>query len=220
MAGVPSNGFLRLFPLQAVVLYPGMPLPLVVFEPRYLQLVKECTEADEPFGVVLLKEGPEVGPNPVEPYEVGTTAYIREMKAAGPRLSVVSVGGERFKVRSFIHEHPYLAAEVDVIDDTTAETVEPSLVENVKGDALSFVRAVLARRGEFVRDVELPDEPASLSYHVASLFQGSPLVQQRLLERDTFDRLRDEQTLIKAAMDQIINDGDQGRPGSTRFSPN
>lgn len=220
MAGEPTDGFLRLFPLQAVVLYPGMPLPLVVFEPRYLQLMKECTEAGEPFGVVLLKEGPEVGPNPFEPYDVGTTAHIREIKSMGTRLSVVSVGGERFRVRSFNHDHPYLAADVEYINDTTAEMVDPSLVRSVKEDALSFVRAVLARRGEFVRDVDLPDEPASLSYHVAQLFQGSPRVQQKLLERDTFDRLQDEVNLIQAAMDQLIKEDEQRRPGPPNFSPN
>jgi Lon protease-like protein len=221
MPDLPANGFLRLFPLQAVVLFPGMPLPLMVFEPRYLQLMKECTEADEPFGVLLLKEGAEVGPNPVEPYTVGTTAVIREVKpAGGGRLSVVSVGGERFRVRSFIHGHPYLAAEAELIDDQSAGLVEQPLIDNVREDTLTFVRAVLARRGEFVRDVDLPGDPTELSYHIAQLFQGSPRVQQQLLERDTFERLRDERHLIKAAIDQLINEGDQQRPGPPRFSPN
>ena len=53
--------FLRLFPLQAMVLFPGMELPLVVFEPRYLQLTQECTDNDEPFGVLLLNCAEDAG---------------------------------------------------------------------------------------------------------------------------------------------------------------
>ena len=221
MAGLRANGFLRLFPLQAVVLFPGMPLPLNVFEPRYLQLMKECAEANEPFGVLLLKEGVEVGPNPVEPHTIGTTAHIQEVRSiGGSRLNVVSVGGERFRVRSFIRDNPYLAAEVELIEDTTAELVDRPLIDHVKDDAFAFVRAVLARQGEFVRDIDLPDEPSALSYHVAQLFQGNPRIQQKLLEHETLDRLRDEISLIKAAMDQLLREGDQRRPGPPSFSPN
>jgi uncharacterized protein len=198
-----------------------MPLPLNVFEPRYLQLMKECNDAQEPFGVVLLKEGAEVGPNAIEPFEIGTTAHIQQINGlGGPRLSVTSLGGERFRIRSFNYDYPYLAAEVQYLDDTTASLVEPSLVGHVKDDATAFVRAVLTQRGGFVHDVELPDEPTELSVHVAQLFQGNPGVQQQLLERDTFDRLWDELNLIKRAMNQLINEGDRQGPGPTTFSPN
>lgn len=221
MASQPEPGFLRLFPLQALVLYPGMPLPLNVFEPRYLQLMQECQDAQEPFGVVLLKEGGEVGPNVVEPFEIGTTAHIQDVSSmGGSRLSVTSLGGERFRIRSFDYNQPYLAADVEYLTDTTASLVEPSLVGHVKDDAIAFVRAVLTRRGGFVHDVELPDEPTELSFHVAQLFQGNPGIQQKLLERDTFDRLWDELNLIKTAMDQLINQADRRGPGPTSFSPN
>ena len=221
MASQPEAGFLRLFPLQALVLFPGMPLPLNVFEPRYVQLMNECTDAHEPFGVVLLKEGGEVGPNSVDPFEIGTTAHIQQASSmGGSRLGITSVGGERFRVRSFNYDYPYLAAEVQYLNDTTASLVEPSLVGHVKDDAIAFVRAVMAQRGEFVHDVELPDEPTELSFHVAQLFQGNPGLQQKLLERDTFDRLWDELNLIKTAMDQLIREGDRQRRGPTSFSAN
>lgn len=214
MASQPEAGFLRLFPLQSLVLFPGMPLPLTVFEPRYLELMNECTVAQEPFGVLLLREGPEVGSNSVDPFEIGTTAHIKKVSSGGgSRLSVTSVGGERFRVRSFNYDYPYLAAEVQYLDDTTASLVEQSLVGHVKDDAIAFVRAVLTQRGGFVHDLELPDEPTALSFHVAQLFQGNPAVQQKLLERDTFDRLWDELNLIKTATDQLIREGDRQRPG-------
>ena len=208
--------FLRLFPLQAMVLFPGMELPLVVFEPRYLQLTQECTDNDEPFGVLLLKEGPEVGPNQTDPFEVGATAHIvRSEDAGGGRLSVLAVGGQRFNVHSFIRGNPYLAAEVEFLDDTD-EMVDPSLVDNVRWDAEAFVRQLVAARGGYVRNVNLPTDPAALSYQVAQMFQGNPGIQQKLLEQPTFDRLWDELELLKNARKQM-----QGRPGPGRsFSSN
>jgi Lon protease-like protein len=213
MASQSETGFLRLFPLQSVVLFPGMPLPLTVFEPRYLELMNQCTAAQEPFGVLLLKEGPEVGPNSIAPFEIGTTAHIQKVYSGGsPRVSVTSVGGERFRVRSFNYDYPYLAAEVQYLDDNTASLVDSSLIDHVKDGAITFVRAVLTQRGEFLRDVELPDEPTELSFRVAQLFQGNPSVQQKLLESDTFDRLSDERDLIKAAMNQLIREGERQHP--------
>jgi Lon protease-like protein len=212
--------FLRLFPLQAVVLYPGMPLPLNVFEPRYVQLMRECREAEEPFGVVLLEEGAEVGPNDTDPFRVGTTADIQKVIEGGGRLSVSSVGGQRFSVLSFIHDYPYLAAEVDIIEDASASLVEPSLIANVKEDAIDFVRTLMTLGGGFVRDVAFPEDPTELSYHVAQLFHGNPRVQQTLLERDTYDRLWDELSLIKSAKEQLAKRGEHlSGPGST-FSRN
>lgn len=211
--------FLRLFPLQTVVLYPGMPLPLNVFEPRYVQLMQECMDTQEPFGVVLLKEGVEVGPNDTDPFTIGTTAEIQQVVPADGRLSVSSIGGQRFTVTSFIHDHAYLAAEVELIEDTIDSLVEPSLVENVKQDAVDFVRTLMALRGGFVQDVTFPDDPTELSYHVAQLFQGNARIQQQLLERDTFDRLWDELSLIKSAKEQLARRGNRRDPGST-FSQN
>ena len=220
MADQPAH--LRLFPLQALVLYPGMPLPLNVFEPRYLQLIQECADAQEPFGVILLKEGAEVGPNSIEPHLIGTTAHIQHVSSTGDeRLSVSSVGGDRFRVRSFDHDQLYLAADVEYLDDRSADLVEPSLIGHVTDDATAFVRAIMARRGNFVHDVELPGGATDLSFHVAQIFQGNPGIQQRLLERDTFDRLWDELNLIKTAMDQLISQGDRQYPTSgPSFSPN
>ena len=220
MSDPPASGFLRLFPLQSVVLFPGMELPLVVFEPRYLQLTQECTDADEPFGVLLLQSGREGGEEEVEPFLLGTTAYIPKTAPMGDgRLSVAAVGGERFKVRTLIREHTYLSADVDYLEDFSGELVMPSIVTNVKEDAVEFVRQLMALRGGFVRDGPLPDEPTELSYQVAQLFHGNPEVQQRLLELGTSDRLKDELDLIKNAMQRLNRRKRREGPGSS-FSAN
>ena len=216
----PETQFLRLFPLQAMVLFPRAELPLVVFEPRYVQLIQECTEANEPFGVLLLKEGREVGNNPVDPFDVGTTAHILNTSSMGQgRLSVTAVGGQRFRAHSFGRDLPYLSAQVEFLEDDTASAVEPSLAANVRDDAIALVRAMMALRGGFVGNVELSDEPVALSYEVAQLFQGNPDIQQKLLKRDTADRLAEERELLKNARTQMADRSRREGPGSS-FSRN
>ena len=65
---------LPIMPLYSV-LFPGMPMPLVIFEERYLEMIRNCQEGDSTFGVALIKAGREVG-GPAVPYDVGTTAAI------------------------------------------------------------------------------------------------------------------------------------------------
>jgi Lon protease-like protein len=68
--------YLRLFPLQTV-LFPGMRMPLHIFEERYKLMIRECIEQDAPFGVLLIRDGAEVGAGAV-PHNVGTTARISQ----------------------------------------------------------------------------------------------------------------------------------------------
>ena len=219
MTEQPGPNFLRLFPLQSVVLFPGMELPLVVFEPRYVQLTNECTEADEPFGVLLLRDGREVGDDEADPHDVGTTAHIRSVNPLGQgRFSVAAVGGRRFRVLSLSHEHPYLSANVEYIEDDADEDIGAPLIADVKQDAAEFIRTMLALRGGYVRELPLPDDGVVLSYQVAQLFQGNADVQQKLLEMRTADRLSDELELIRKAAEQIERRGNEQR--RRRFSPN
>ncbi len=219
MTEQPGPNFLRLFPLQSVVLFPGMELPLVVFEPRYVQLTNECTEADEPFGVLLLRDGREVGDDEANPHDVGTTAHIRSVNPLGQgRFSVAAVGGRRFRVRSLSHDRPYLSADVEYLEDDAAEDIGPPLVANVKEDAAAFIRTMLAMRGGYVREVPLPDDGVVLSYQVAQLFQGNAHVQQKLLEMGAADRLSDELELIKKATEQVKRQGQERH--RRRFSSN
>ena len=91
-----ATQFIRLFPLQSVVLFPGMELSLTAFEPRYLQLARECVESSEPFGVLLLRQGREVGDPDAEPHDVGTFARIDNLATLGDgRLSVRATGEGR-----------------------------------------------------------------------------------------------------------------------------
>jgi hypothetical protein len=87
-----------LFPLHTV-LYPDGPLPLRIFEPRYLDMVSDCLKHEHPFGVVLIKEGSETGS--ATTFDVGTLARISDWyQGSDGLLGITAVGEERFRLLS------------------------------------------------------------------------------------------------------------------------
>ena len=105
---------LPLFPLN-VVLYPGMQLPLRVFEDRYKLMMKKCLEGDKAFGVVLIKSGREVGGSSV-PYEVGTVAKILDIvPQGGGRMNLSAIGEDVFRILKIQQVTPYMVADVEVL---------------------------------------------------------------------------------------------------------
>ena len=119
---------LPLFPLRSV-LCPGIALPLHIFEDRYRLMVGRCIEAGDPFGVVLIREGREVGPIASQVATVGTTAAIRQAgRYPDGRLDIVTVGQRRFRIEGVdASSEPYLIGRVSYLgeplggdDDATA----------------------------------------------------------------------------------------------------
>src|SRR6478609_7401129 len=105
---------LPLFPLS-VVLFPGTPLPLHIFEPRYRQMLADCLAADRRFGITpagAQREAPDPG-------VVGCTAEVRvNQELPDGRSNIVVLGGERFVVSQLLQEpHPYLTATVEPFED-------------------------------------------------------------------------------------------------------
>jgi len=102
-----------LFPLH-VVLFPGMPLGLHIFEPRYLEMIDACRQAGQPFGVVLIRQGDEAFGPLAEPYRVGCKADISQVEELPDgRLNIAVDGTQRFRVVSLDESRPYLTAEVE-----------------------------------------------------------------------------------------------------------
>jgi Lon protease-like protein len=94
---VKNNTWVPLFPLKTV-LFPGGVLPLKVFEPRYVDMLRECMKQSAPFGVVLIKAGQESGAA-AEPEEVGCLAYISQSDMSGlDEMMLRTRGGERFRI--------------------------------------------------------------------------------------------------------------------------
>lgn len=173
---------LRLFPLQRVVLFPGMSLPLVVFEPRYRQLVAECVEHGEPFGVNLIRSGPEVGGS-AEPHAVGTTARIRSIAALPDgRLRLDAVGERRFRIRTLQHDQPYLAAEVEYLADEAEREAPPDLEAAVFEHIAILRRLRMVPHGEYARAPARPRSRSALADAGAAECGAPPDALQAVLE--------------------------------------
>lgn len=176
---------LPIFPL-GTVLFPGSALPLHIFEERYRTMINACIERDEPFGVVLIREGVEAG-GAAEPYDVGTTARItRVERMPDGRMNIVTVGGRRFRLLRADRSKPYLQAEVEYADRVEEATEEAEAAATRVRDLFSaYYRATLVLGDQWTRRVGLPSRPAVLADFVAGRLDAEPPVKQELLEIST-----------------------------------
>src|SRR5262245_65842288 len=102
---------LPLFPLNTV-LFPDMPLMLQIFEERYRLMIERCLEQSGPFGVVRIRQGPEVG-GEATPHTVGTTATITDnVRLDDGRYYLTAVGQRRFRIQYIAQRQPYMLASV------------------------------------------------------------------------------------------------------------
>src|SRR5918993_616422 len=112
---------LPIFPLS-VVLFPGTPLPLHIFEPRYRRMLSDCLAADRKFGITP----PGTEREQPDPGTIGCVAEVRvNQELPDGRSNIVVLGGSRFVVRQELSEsRPYLVAAVELFDDD-ADTAPP-----------------------------------------------------------------------------------------------
>lgn len=195
---------LRLFPLNAV-LFPGAVLNLHVFEPRYKEMIGQCLETGEGFGVVLIREGKEAGDPSVEPHQVGSIAEIVEVTPLPfGRFYLSTIGRERFRIRKIVSRDPYLTVEAEVLSGSQDDLRELSdLQERVCEVFLQYSELLAQFTGESA-NVDLPADPASFSYAVADALQVTDAVKQRLLEIDsTKQRLRMELGFVRRLLPQL-----------------
>lgn len=191
---------LRLFPLGSV-LFPGMRLPLHIFEDRYKVMVRECIEEDAPFGVVLIRSGAEVGGGAI-PHDVGTTARILQVEyLEDGRMNIFTLGGRRFRIVAVNTTEPYLRAEVAFLDQQPA--TEAAYAAMPKASMLfdDYLKTYLALSDQWIRGTELPADAAEAADYIAARTDFSPEIKQELLEQlDPEERLRREMELITATL--------------------
>ena len=201
---------LPLFPL-GTVLFPGALMPLHIFEPRYRLLIRRCSERQRPFGVVLIRNGSEVGGS-AEPYEVGTEAKIvAESLLPNGRSYIVTRGERRFAVESLIEDaEPYLVGRVRYLDEPDGDraTDHASVAREALGAYLLAVVAVTEdSRGERVLADELRDAPPSdLAYRIAGSLAVDAPQQQALLELETASARLEEETRILNRETELLRD--------------
>ncbi len=179
-----------MFPLGSVLL-PHMPLPLRVFEPRYMAMLRDIL-GDEPaeFGVTLIERGQEVGGGDVRT-DIGTVAQIGSLDTSGESILLIAQGVRRFRVEKWLDDAPYPRADVSDLPDTEwSDDLAPTL-ERADG----VVRRVLKlaeEAGEEVRwpaDIVLDDDPAAAAWQLAAIAPFGPLDQLDLLRSLSIERL-------------------------------
>lgn len=195
---------LRLFPLNAV-LFPGAVLNLHVFEPRYKQMINECLEAGESFGVALIAEGSEAGDPNVMPHTIGSIAEIVDVQPLPfGRYFISTIGRERFRIQEIVSRDPYLTVDAELIEEDFTEDQE---VDELLPALRSLFDEYLAMLVEFSGQeaaVELPGDPQGTSYLIGDTLQVAEAVKQRLLElNDTKQRLRAEYDFLEKLMPQL-----------------
>lgn len=201
-----------LFPLNTV-LFPGTPIHLHIFEPRYITMVNWCVEQRQPFGVVLIREGREALGPLAEPHHIGSTAQIAQLEQLEDgRMNVVALGHERFRLLEMDRESkPYLLGRI-----------QPYPIDNP--DPVGTERRTRFLRRQFDRFVELlmesgnqrldfdqlPEDGATFGYLAAAVLQISPLQKQELLAAERLDKMiervsyyyRRELALLKVVLSQ------------------
>ena len=196
---------LRLFPLNTV-LFPGAVLHLHVFEERYRRMIAECLDANEAFGVVLIRDGQEAGDPDVTPHEVGTTAEISEVTPlpAG-RYYISTTGGRRFRILRIISRDPYLTAEVKFIEEAgdDADARASELTHRVLREFREYAKLLVAFSGK-ADEVQVPHDPVDASYVVGDALQVADALKQRLLELRTAEaRLAAELGFLRRLLPQL-----------------
>lgn len=176
-----------------------MTLPLRIFEPRYLQMIDECVQGDQQFGVVLIKEGDEVGQVAI-PHTVGTSARILGLERdEDGLLHITTVGEERFHVHRVLSHKPYLVGIVEPFPLAATDAPELGTLFDIQAALLSVYLDLLSRANAVdIRLQNAPDTPEAMAHLVAVLLQVPLVEKQRLLSMaDLPSMLRREALLLR-----------------------
>ena len=148
---------LPLFPMNTV-LCPGIALPLHIFEDRYRALVRHCIDTTSPFGVVMIREGREVGTGAISFTGIGTIAEIRDAgRYEDGRYDLLIVGTRRFEIqRVLAAKQPYLVAEVELLDEQLGDPeAAQRLVMRTTRRFVTYLELLQPRDGETADEIDV-----------------------------------------------------------------
>lgn len=175
-----------MFPLGSVH-FPHTPLPLRVFEPRYLTMIGRLLDEEDPrFGVVLIERGQEVGGGDRRS-RIGTMARLVSVSAGADALLAVAVGTDRFTVDEWLDDDPYPRAEVTPLPELDwSDELTP-----LRTQAEAIVRRTLARAPEaqWDADTELSDDPIAAAWQLAAIAPLGDYDRYALLQSATVGAL-------------------------------
>jgi uncharacterized protein len=171
-----------LFPLD-VVLFPGMALPLHIFEPRYREMIGRCIDEQRPFGVVLIDEGSEDNGSATL-HKVGTAARITRVEHLDDgRMNITALGTQRFRILELDRSGAYLSATTCLYPVINGRTrLAEEMARKVRPQVVEYVELLSKASETNLRLDRLPENPKTLSMLVAIALQVSNAEKQGLLE--------------------------------------
>jgi uncharacterized protein len=218
---------LPLFPL-GTVLFPGLVLPLHIFEQRYQQLVRDLQQQRQPacFGVIAIRQGRETGADGVVSlYDTGCTATVRHItEREDGRFDLVTVGSDRFRLISTDASGPYLRGEVELLEDQAGDrSAARREVPAVQRAFRVYLDTLTESGAARVAVPDPPDEPVALSYLVAAcLIADLPDRQALLAAPDALARLEAERAWLTREVAMLRSFGSAPSPDlrNNPYNPN
>ena len=223
---------MSLFPLTTV-LFPGMRLPLHVFEQRYKLLVRDLLVQPEPrqFGVIAIRKGRETGAEGATAlYDIGCVATVREVESREDGgYDLATVGTRRFRLIRLDKSVPYFRGEIEPFPDEvsgagTGDAAQAAFaVQRVQAAFRGYLNSLADRGGGVISVPDLPDEPVLLSYIVgAAMIIDLPERQSLLAAPDAVARLRAERSLLVREVAMLRATTSRPAPDFShgRYSPN
>lgn len=195
-----------MFPLGSVLM-PAMPLPLRIFEPRYLKLLGDLMGSENPeFGVVLIERGDEVGGGEKR-MTLGTIASVINIGTTQEFYGLESFGTQRFRVTSWLPDDPYPLAVIELVPDLVWDD---TLLDS-KNQLETKVRQLLAFASEFTNlqfgaSTELSDDPMEACWQLAGILPVGELDQMDLLSSASAEELILRTFEIVTTADQTLRD--------------
>ncbi len=194
---------LRLFPLNTV-LFPGMTIPLSIFQERYRKLITECINNEEPFGVLLLRNGLDTDEKNEDLYSIGCTARITDSLPQQDGTILISSRGEkRFRLLELTQKEPFLIGKVDYPVDEIRE-----LPENLVSDLHEGYKQIRSFRymieGSFEREIMPPKNLGLLADKIASSAIGiveNEKLQSIIESFDIYNRATKANEIITPAIE-------------------
>ena len=197
-----DNGVLPMFPLGSV-LFPGMLLPLQVFEPRYREMIGHCIEHEMGFGVTLIERGSEVGGGDVRTSIGCAAAILHSVAHPTGEWTVVCMGTERIVIDEWLEDNPYPRAVASARPDPPSNAADAEHVRDVERQ-LRTLLALAVEVGAWTvpLDTELSDDPVLASYQLGALSPIGAFDRHRLLSApDVSSRL--------ALLGELLNEQDE-----------
>ena len=195
---------LPLFPI-AVVLFPGNPLPLHIFEPRYRRMLADCLAGDRRFGITPMKDDS----GPPEAGVVGCVAEVRvNQELPDGRSNIVVVGGARFVVLQLLEEDlPYLVATVQTFEDTEGTDPAAEEIAALRELSLKYFAGLRELSDAPPEELTLPDDASSLSFQIAGSLECDLGIKQQLLAERSVSRRVKALALLLPVLTSAVESG-------------